>query len=318
MKKYYPLFIPTLCRYKHLKRCIESLSNCYRADEIDCYIALDYPLKESHKEGYNQICNYLENANLSFHKTVIVKREKNYGAIRNYSEMKNYIQRNYDEYIFSEDDNEFSPAFLDYIISGLEIYKDNPSVIAISGFSLPSYHKYVKDSTFFMHGFNAWGYATWNRKEQELLNHGDSYYQNILSSPSLLFKLFVKSPISVGALAEMYLKKQSWTDYKWSIYAMMENKLQLRPAVSLVRNWGFDGSGEHCGNNCGIEKYPISPSTKFDMNPSIPICANAKIVKLSKYDCFSHRPLSFMKQLVKIIIYPLAWNIKNITNKNKL
>ena len=48
---YTPILIPTLNRYNHLKRCVESLAKCTHADKTDLYIALDYPLKEEN-------CNY--------------------------------------------------------------------------------------------------------------------------------------------------------------------------------------------------------------------------------------------------------------------
>ena len=47
---YAPVVIPTLCRYEHLKRCIDSLSNCTGADRTELYIGLDFPAEESHWE----------------------------------------------------------------------------------------------------------------------------------------------------------------------------------------------------------------------------------------------------------------------------
>ena len=55
---YAPVLIPTLCRYEHFKRCIESLSACTGAEHTDVYIGLDYPAKESHRAGYEQIKNF--------------------------------------------------------------------------------------------------------------------------------------------------------------------------------------------------------------------------------------------------------------------
>ena len=52
--KYAPVMIPTLCRYEHLKRCIESLQMNSWAKYTDLYIGLDYPAKESHIDGYGR------------------------------------------------------------------------------------------------------------------------------------------------------------------------------------------------------------------------------------------------------------------------
>lgn len=51
---YAPIYIPTLCRYEHFKQCIESLAQCEGASETEVYVALDYPAKESHLEGYEK------------------------------------------------------------------------------------------------------------------------------------------------------------------------------------------------------------------------------------------------------------------------
>ena len=48
-----PVIIPTLCRFEHFNRCIESLSKCTWAEYTEVYIGLDYPAKESHWGGYN-------------------------------------------------------------------------------------------------------------------------------------------------------------------------------------------------------------------------------------------------------------------------
>ena len=77
-----PVTIPTLCRYEHFKRCIESLSRCTLADKTEVYVALDYPAKESHWNGYNKIKDYLlshKEDNLGFKKLIVIQRSRNYG-----------------------------------------------------------------------------------------------------------------------------------------------------------------------------------------------------------------------------------------------
>ena len=87
---YAPVVIPTLCRYEHLKRCIDTLSECTGADETELYVGLDFPAKESHWEGYRKIEQYLVSIE-GFKKVHIVKREYNYGAERNSHELKKLI-----------------------------------------------------------------------------------------------------------------------------------------------------------------------------------------------------------------------------------
>ena len=64
--KYAPIIIPTLCRVDTFIPCIDSLSRCVAADKTDVYVALDYPLKESHWDGYIKILNYIEQTKFPF------------------------------------------------------------------------------------------------------------------------------------------------------------------------------------------------------------------------------------------------------------
>jgi len=82
MNNYAPVLIPTLNRYKHLERCVESLAACTGANTTELYIALDYPLKDSHWEGYIKVCAYIENIQ-GFRNVTLIKRNTNFGAAKN-------------------------------------------------------------------------------------------------------------------------------------------------------------------------------------------------------------------------------------------
>lgn len=55
-------------------------------------------------------------------------------------DLKKQVEKRFDRYISTEDDNEFSPNFLVYMNKGLELYKDDPKVLAICGYSYPFDH----------------------------------------------------------------------------------------------------------------------------------------------------------------------------------
>jgi len=129
---YAPVIITTLCRFEHFKRCIDSLLQCTGAEFTDVYIGVDYPSKDSHWKGYNKICEYVQDIK-GFNKLVIIKREKNCGAVGNLKALREYVEKMYDRCIFSEDDNEFAPNFLEYMNEGLIRFKDNPIVLRICG-----------------------------------------------------------------------------------------------------------------------------------------------------------------------------------------
>ena len=54
-----PIIIPTLCRYEHFARCIESLIENKYAQYTDIYIGIDYPITEEQREGHDKIVKYV-------------------------------------------------------------------------------------------------------------------------------------------------------------------------------------------------------------------------------------------------------------------
>lgn len=47
----YPILIPTLDRYEHFKKCIESLAKNTHANKTELVIGLDYPPSEKYMDG---------------------------------------------------------------------------------------------------------------------------------------------------------------------------------------------------------------------------------------------------------------------------
>ena len=56
------VLVPTLCRNKHLEKCLDSLKKNPWAEYVDVYIGVDYPAKDSHWPGYREILKLVEKA----------------------------------------------------------------------------------------------------------------------------------------------------------------------------------------------------------------------------------------------------------------
>ena len=130
-----PVLIPTLCRYEHLKKCISSLSLNSYAKYVDVYIALDFPVMEAHRSGYNKIIEYLCGDFSEFASFTVIKRSRNYGSLDNTYALIDEILERYDKFIFSEDDNEFAPNFLEYMIKTMDYFENDPKILAVTGYS---------------------------------------------------------------------------------------------------------------------------------------------------------------------------------------
>lgn len=246
MKEYSPILIPTLNRYKHFERCISSLSLSPLAINTDLYIALDYPLNESHWEGYQKIKELIAEIR-SFKKVFVIEREENFGAEKNLFTAMDMLFQNHDYIILGEDDNEFSPSFLDYMNKGNLLFKNRKDVFAICSYNYPIEMPRSFDSNvYFWRGFSAWGCGIWKDKWKGIDFSGKNV-KNFLMKPSNIIKLNKYAGNYFPALLEIELKKHTTADTLISMYLVENNYGCVFPKISMVRNHGHDGSGVHGG-----------------------------------------------------------------------
>lgn len=246
---YAPVIMPTLCRYDHFKQCIDSLSQCTWADKTEVFVALDYPTKDSHWDGYNKIKNYLETSSLGFKAIHLIVREKNYGfgPEGNLEVLRSQVFEKYESLILTEDDNIFSPNFLVYINKGLTKFKDDQSVFAINGYR----HFYpIKSGTnsFIRQNVDvsAWGYGIWRNRFQNL-PPCDYYAKNFSFKNFFRIKKHLGKNRALNYWSYYFKPFDSWFDSAYGIHSFLSDMNVIMPAeVSLVRNIGWDGSGEHC------------------------------------------------------------------------
>lgn len=320
---YAPMMIPTLCRANHFIRCIESLKRNLWAQYTDVYIALDYPAKKEHWRGHQQICKYLEVSDFScFASFNIIRRDVNYGSSRNSSDLREYLFRNYDCIIRTDDDVEFSPNFLEYMNKALEQFKNDDRVIAVSGYSYPVQWDIDEKSNTMLENFVApmWGTGFWREKFRYLQEYLERGGLVIDFEKTLTSKKYKK------------LTKAGWCDYAFSItgrhpydtmicrmadvsmriYLAVKDKYIVSPAISKSRNWGFDGSGVYCQNiignrkgNCArnylYAKQPIDDEETFEISLDT---KNAFAENRKRLDTFDKRSIGeIMKADCRVILY---------------
>lgn len=251
-----PIIIPTLCRYEHFKRCIESLQKNKLALQTELFIGLDYPAKETHWTGYKKIKEYIEQGIEGFYKVTVIAHAENKGADKNIDILRQRVYEEYEQYIFTEDDNEFSPNFLLYMNKYLEEYQNDDAVIAVTGYAYPV--KYPKEDKVYFQNvyFAAYGYGTWKKKEKNMFSEmtlanynrmlNDKNFMKSLSKKSRnQFCNFVKGMLGYGfdVIDDEEIRR---IDINFGVWMFYRNKSMIFPTTSMVRNWGFDGSGVNC------------------------------------------------------------------------
>ena len=251
--KYAPVVIPTLNRFEHFKKCLESLEKCDNADKTDVYVALDYPPSEKYVAGWKAIDAFLHEKERrhGFKKLVVYRRETNYffSGKGNAGSVIREISQFYEHYVFSEDDNVFMPGFLDFMNNALEKYKSDKSVLAICGYS-----HYVDDDTINTEAYNcfrnksyfsAWGYGIWFDRKMGQANNVD--YCRVAFNDREAMKRVKSIPDSFRYMM-MTVKsgrKFPQTDVMNTLYLRIFDMCTITPIVSLVDNVGYDGSGVH-------------------------------------------------------------------------
>lgn len=268
-----PVIIPTLNRINHLKNCINSLASCKGVKYVTLYIGLDFPPAEKYVNGYDKVCNYLiEDLHLDLESTdfqgsnvfeaiKILKASKNLGPFENSDVLINEVKKDgFDSYIFTEDDNVFSEDFLEYIVLGLEQFKNDDYMFAVCGYMWPVNFSSVKSKSATAICVNsissAWGYGIWIDKVDKMRNDlSVNYLEKIAKNRKIMKRLRSENPFIYSEFVKGYLEysgcliengKVNLIDLFYSVWSFVNDCGTVYPLKSLVRNGGNDGTGENC------------------------------------------------------------------------
>lgn len=283
MEKYghAPIIIPTLNRYTHLKRCVESLSKCIGANETVLIISVDFPPSEKYVEGFKKIKAYLPYIT-GFKDVVVLLADNNLGVRDNCKKLYEYVRKSgYRSYIFTEDDNEFSPNFLEYINKGLWEYADNEKVMAVCGYLHPTV-KFNTGERFFGNIYTAWGVGMWIDKEfKTQKSESNNYLYMVLNSWHKSISLFFKRSNSLQGFLTMHFKNEYYGDVYKTAEVLMEGKWCVFPTITKVKNWGHDGSGVNCKivkNDIYLKQEIDKRKFFFDDSISLPSYNSARCI----------------------------------------
>lgn len=336
---YAPVIIPTLNRHKHFKRCLESLEQCVGAEYTEVYVALDYPPSEKYVDGWKKIDEYLKikEKDHSFLKLHVIRRDHNYGVLSansNSAALVAIIVEKYDRYIFTEDDNEMSPNFLEYINKNLDFYESNPNVIAVCGYSYPINWVVSENATCLQENISVpmFGVGFWTNKR--------CLYTDYLKSGSLLktHRKTIKSKrfnkmldaaklgyFNYGCLISIFKKKEenlfcNSTDISLRCYLAVENKYVISPVLSKVRNHGFDGSGSCCQNiditsgftagTYDYEHQPIDVASSFELIEDTLHAEEENFKLMNAFDYRSPEQMAKTNRIIWLCEHLGVWSAK--------
>lgn len=280
--EYAAIIIPTLNRIHHLKRCIESLKANSLASKTEIYISVDYPPNEKYNDGYQEVKEYV-NTITGFLKVNVYLQENNLGPGLNGMFLYNQIKEKYDKFVFTEDDNEFSTNFLEYINWGLEKYKNDENIYAICSCSdfINAKHEFAGDY-YVIQAYNPYGKGGWVHKYEKLMdflvqkNINKRIYRSLKMQRKIL-EMYPKlysylANDSLRRIPEMRGRNGNITiiDVWENIYILVNDLYCIKPTYAKSRNWGLDGSGVHSDASHQRNYVPsvmLDNSTNWSLNP---------------------------------------------------
>lgn len=280
-KKYAPVLISTLNRYEHFRRCLESLERCTGAELTDVYVGLDYPPSEKYVAGWEKIDAYLKEKESShgFKNLYVRRRDHNCGPGGNMKLLYDDVRDISDRYISTEDDNELSPCFLEYMNKTLEKYKEDKRVVCVCGYTPFVYEG--GENVYFNRRTHAWGVGRWFEKGAKSKDFRTlEYMESILKDFRKSMQLYKFHPIILKRVMDQVISHRVYGDVSFSCYCVLFNKYCVYPAKPLVKNWGNDGSGLHCKVDSSYAKREISMEKTFELN-NVKVSENSTVRKLT-------------------------------------
>jgi hypothetical protein len=292
---YAPIVIPTLSRFEHLKRLIDSLEKNTWIENTELIISLDFPPNEKYVDGYKKTRDYLNKLKEynRFKKVTIIEQKTNLGPITNALWLIDYlIKNNYDRWIFTEDDNVFSQNFIMYMDKGLELFEKDDSVQAICGcHDLGDFEfdgNVIKQLWYHPHG-----QATWKDKYIQMKNNFFDILMNEHSySLNSIFPLFLRSKyLFQYYICNILCDRTSWIwknekeifliDNTETLYNYFIDGCCIVPEKYKSHSCGFDGSGvgDHVRNIDPNKVYPLDIEKEFEYDIPSPFKVDSKTYK---------------------------------------
>lgn len=271
VKIYAPVVIPTCNRYQHLKDCVESLAACKYAEETELYISVDYPPNENYISGWEKVKEYVKDIR-GFKEVHVWLQDSNLGPCYNGNMLIDKVFEKYDYLIFTEDDNVFAPAYLDYMNKMLVRFEKDPKIFSIAGFSRSNLNyssKIYKNYTF-----QPWGNGKWKNKWYFLKNlNQPQIYEKYSKKILKIIQLYFDNKWLFCAYVGCLLRENSDPEMRDATQTLLFYLLgyqSIFPIKSLVKNNGFDESGQTCRKEAvpDIDKVELDCAPVFEYNAS--------------------------------------------------
>jgi hypothetical protein len=271
-----PIILFVYNRAKLTQQTVEALLKNKEAEETVLYVFADGAKPNATAEQFKKVEEVREYIHTirGFKDVVIEEAAQNKGLANSVISGVTKVMEKHGKAIIVEDDLLTSKNFLHYMNTSLDMYENDEEVICIHGYSIIK-DAPIKEKTYFQIGADCWGWATWKRG-WNLFNADSKALMKIISADKQLEDIFTYNhtyPYTKMLRKQIKGKIDSWA-IRWYASAVVNNKLCLYPAKSLVKNVGYGEDATHCSNTESFEAtIDIDETTrdfpKIEINESL-------------------------------------------------
>lgn len=308
-----PIVLFVYNRPWHTRQTVEALQKNDLAKESELFIFADGPkanATEEQKETIKQVREYVRTIS-GFKEVLIEEAEQNKGLADSVISGVSKVIEKYGKVIVVEDDIVTSKGFLKYMNDALELYQYEEKVMHIAGYMYPIKNNRLPE-TFFYPATSCWGWATWKRAWDCFNSDAKDLYLKITNNKLTdLLNINTIHDFEKQLVDNANGVLNTWF-IKWNASVIIKGGYSLYPKFSLVQNIGFDGTGEHCGEN---NKFYWEKLAQNIVVKKIKIkFSNEAINALKKFNR-NKTQISLKNCLIKLVPEFLKKSIKNIIRK---
>ena len=239
-----PIVLFVYNRPLHTQATLEYLEKNDLASGSELFIFADGKKENISSQELNSFLETQKiiNQKWRFQKICVVEREKNYGLADNITAGVTQIVAQYGRVIVLEDDLLTSKFFLKYMNDALNYYENEPKVMHISGYTQAVGLKLPQ--TFFYNMPSSWGWATWQRAWQFFEVDIETSWRRLNELKQVeKFDLDGSKHFRAHIMLNINGERKTWA-IRWCLSVFFKGGFCLLPQQSLVKNIGFDSSGE--------------------------------------------------------------------------
>jgi len=240
-----PIALFVYDRLSFTQQTVEALRSNHLAKESKLFIFSDAPKNQNAAIEVAKVREYIKRIS-GFKKVSIIEASSNHGPSESVIVGVTRLVTTHGKVIVLDDDLVTSPYFLNFMNDALQLYENEEKVISICGYMYPI--RIANRETLFLRISDNWGWATWKRGWNLFEPDANKLLEGLKSK-----KMVRRFDLNGAHACFKMLRKQaqkkisSWA-IRWYACALLNNKLSLYPAKSLVCNIGLE-SGSHCSNN---------------------------------------------------------------------